>query len=69
MGVMSVRNHEGATDIVMEKETERVRSRWRSGSRMETPEERCQGTVREESGGDYSAVVLCFLCIGVAVSH
>ncbi len=76
-GATSVCNREGAMEIVMEKEREieggreggRERSRWRSSSRTETPKDRCQMIVREEFWGNCSAVVLCLLCIGVAVSH
>lgn len=69
MSVMSVCNHEGAMGRVTEQQRERV-------NRMEVRREDVdfKGQVLsqvnwEEFWGNYSTVVLCFLCIGIAVSH
>lgn len=57
MGVMSVFIHEEAMDIVMKKERERTK--WRSGSRMEIPKDRCRTDSKGGVwGGNYSAVVV-----------
>lgn len=71
MSVMSVCNHEGAMGRAIEQERERERANQREVRKSDgDPKgQMLRQVIREEFWENYNAVVLCFLCIGIAVSH